>query len=135
MRFPIKITENFLVEPIMHLFGAKPDVSYVEIENGALRVRMGIWFDETFPLAQIDKIAPSDWPWWGGLGVKLAHHGVGVVGSSEGVVNIKLKTPQKVTAVVKVDCSQIWVSLVEPEGFMRALSEATKVPVSPHEPF
>jgi hypothetical protein len=50
---------------------------------------MGRWFHERIPLDQIAAVAPSNWPWWGGLGVKLHHHGIGVVGSTDGIVNLK----------------------------------------------
>ena len=87
------------------------------------------------PIAAVSALGPSDWPWWGGLGVKLHHHGVGVVGSTDGVVNVKFKTPQKVRAVVSVNCEQLWISIAERDAFLTALSEATKVPISDHLPF
>src|SRR5215510_1386916 len=135
MRFPIKITENFILEPIMHTFGAKPESTYADIHDGVLEVSMGVWFSEKLPLSEVSAIAPSDWPWWGGLGVKLHHHGVGVVGSTEGIVNVKFKTPQKARVIVQVDCNQLFLSLEDAEGFMRQLAETTKLPVSAHTPF
>jgi hypothetical protein len=135
MRFPISITHNFVLEPIMHTFGAKPEVCYAEIEQGALHVRFGAWFDQTIPLGQIASLAPSEWPWWGGLGVKLHDHGVGVVGSTDGVVHVKLKAPVQVEVVFKVECSQLWISFEDPNGFLKALSEATGVPISEHAKF
>jgi hypothetical protein len=42
---------------------------------------------------------------------------------------------EKVRVVVDVQCSQLWLSVSEPEGFLRALAEATDVPVSNHTPF
>jgi|HubBroStandDraft_2_1064218.scaffolds.fasta_scaffold746083_1 hypothetical protein len=135
MRFPIKITENFLLEPIMKVFGAGPAQSFVELGEDSFEVQMGIWFHETFPLPVVSAMGPSEWPWWGGLGVKLHHHGIGVVGSTDNVVNVKFTTPQKATAVVRVDCSQLWISLVDREGFLRELSGRTKVAISEHLPF
>jgi hypothetical protein len=135
MRFPIKITENFLLEPMLRTFGTTRETSYLAIEGGALEVSMGRWFHERIALDQIASLAPSDWPWWGGLGVKVGHHGVGVVGSSENIVNIKLKTTQKVHVVVVVEVEQLWVSVEDRDGFLAALAEATKLPVSPHTPF
>jgi len=136
MRFPIKITENFLIEPIMHTFGAKADVTFVELEGGKLHVKMGGWFDEQLGIDEIASFAPSSWPWWGGLGVKLHHHGVGVVGSTDGVVNVKLKAPRKVSvALIPVQCEQLWLSLENREGFLEALAAATNLPVSEHSPF
>ena len=135
MRYPISITDNFLIEPILHTFGARPETTYTDIEGGTLEVAMGRWFHERIPLDAIAAIAPSEWPWWGGLGVKLAHHGVGVVGSLEGVVNIKFAKPIKMHVIAVVDVEQLWVSLVDPAGFLKALSEATKLPVSAHAEF
>ena len=135
MRFPLAITESFLLEPVLRLFGVNEGSSYVELGKDTLEVSMGIWFHETFALTNVARIAPSDWPWWGGLGVKLHHHGVGVIGSTEGVVNLQLKEAQAVTAVASVSCKQLWLSLADREQFVRALSAATHVPVSEHTPF
>ncbi|MEP7127197.1 MAG: hypothetical protein ABJE95_40055 [Byssovorax sp.] len=135
MRFALKITDNFLLEPVLHTFGVRPETSYLEIADGKLEVRMGIWFHESFALDNIARVAPSDWPWWGGLGVKLHHHGVGVVGSTEGVVNVQLKQAQDANVVVTVKASQLWLSLEDRDGFLRALGEACHVPVSEHTPF
>lgn len=135
MRYPIKITDNLLLEPILHTFGVKPETTYAEIHDGVLEVSMGRWFHERIPLAAIAAVAPSEWPWWGGLGVKLAHHGIGVVGSLDGVVNVKLKQPTKMHAIAVVEAEQIWLSLEDRDGFLAALAEACKLPVSEHAPF
>jgi hypothetical protein len=136
MRFPIKVTENFFLEPIMNMFGASTEKSYVEIGDGTFEVCMGKWFHETFPLAEVKSLAPSDWPWWGGLGVKLCpHHGVGVVGANEGIVNVQLKTPQPAHVLLAVQCQQLWMSMQDADAFLKAMSAATKVPISPMIPF
>jgi hypothetical protein len=103
MRYPIKITENFILEPIMRTTGVTSESSYVELQADAIEVTMGRWFHETIPLSELARISTASWPWWGGLGVKLHHHGVGVVGSTEGVVNLKLKAPRKVHVLAVVE--------------------------------
>jgi hypothetical protein len=135
MRYSIKITENFLLAPVMHTFGVSAASSFVDLSDGNLEVKMGIWFHETLPVSQVSVLGPSDWPWWGGLGVKLHHHGVGVVGSTENVVNVKFKTAQRVTAVVPVSCEQLWLSIVERDAFLAALAQAAGVSVTDHLPF
>lgn len=135
MRFPIKITENFLLEPILHTFGVNPESSYLELGPDALEVSMGMWFRESIPLGEIAALAPSEWPWWGGLGVKLGHHGVGVVASTETVVNLKFKRPLKVRVLVPVEVEQMWLSPEDRDGFLRALAEATKLPIGEHAKF
>jgi hypothetical protein len=135
MRFPIKITDNFLIEPVLNTFGVKPETSYVAIENGHLEVSMGRWFSERIALDQIAALAPSEWPWWGGLGVKLYHHGVAVVGSTEHVVNIKFRGAQKVHVLAVIDAEQLWVSVEDRDGFLAALADATKLSVGEHTKF
>jgi hypothetical protein len=135
MRFAVKITDQFILEPILHTLGVKPDSSYVELGEKTLEVRMGIWFDETVPLSQIARIAPSDWPWWGGLGVKLIPHGVGVIGSLDGVVNLQLEAEREMRVLFNVKASQLAISVEDRDGFLAALSKATGLPISPHVPF
>lgn len=135
MRFALSITHNFLLEPFMKTMGVSRDDSYLEVDKETLHVRMGRWFDEKIPVARIKALAPSDWPWWGGLGVKLGHHGVGVVGSTDHIVNLKFTEELKVRVLVEVGVEQMWVSLEDRDGFLRALAEVTGLPVSPHTPF
>ncbi len=135
MRFALSITHNFLLEPFMKTMGVSRDDSYVEVDDGTLHVRMGRWFDEKIPVARIKALAPSDWPWWGGLGVKLGHHGVGVIGSTDHIVNLKFDGELRVRVLVEVGVEQMWISLEDRDGFLRALAEATHLTVAPHTPF
>ena len=135
MRFAISITHNFLLEPFMKTMGVSREDSFIEVDKETLHVRMGRWFDEKIPVARIKAIAPSDWPWWGGLGVKLGHHGVGVVGSMDHIVNIKFSEEIRVRVLFEVGVEQMWVSLEDRDAFLRALADATGVTVSPHTPF
>jgi hypothetical protein len=135
MRFPLKITDNFLLEPVLHTFGVRAETSFVEIHGDNFELKMGIWFHEQVPLSDVARIAPSEWPWWGGLGVKLYHHGIAVVGSTENVVNVQLKEPLKMRALFKVETHQLWLSVVDRDGFLRALSQAAGVPISEHTKF
>jgi hypothetical protein len=130
MRFPIKITDNFLLEPLLHTFGVRRETTFVELDADSITVSMGRWFHERIPLDQIAAVAPSSWPWWGGLGVKLHHHGIGVVGSTEGIVNLEFKVPLKMHALVIMEVKQLWLSLEDSDGFLRALSAACRLPVS-----
>ena len=86
-------------------------------------------------LKAVASVAPSEWPWWGGLGVKLAHHGVGVVGSTDGVVNIAFKTPVKAHVIAVVEAQQLWISVEDHEAFMKALAAKTGLAVSPFAKF
>jgi hypothetical protein len=135
MRYPIKITEQFILEPVLHLLGVKPESSYVDVADGKLDVRMGFWFHEEIPIADVKHIAPSDWPWWGGLGVKLIPHGVGVVGALEGVVLIELAAKRKMRVLFPVEADRIAVSIEDREGFLGELSKLTGLTIAPHVHF
>ncbi len=135
MRFPLEITDQFILEPFLHAFGVTSESSYVELGDGVLEVGMGSWFHETIPLEEIAQIAPSDWPWWGGLGVKLIPHGVGVIGSLDNVVNVQLKGLREMRVLATVKASQLAISIADRDGFLAALSAATHLPVAPHVAF
>lgn len=133
MRFPLGITRNLLLKPTLALFGVRSSSSYVDLTDDAMTVRMGRWFDERVPLAAIASFAPSEWPVWGGYGVKLApREGVGVVASTEGVVHIGFKRPQPMRAVIVSRAAErLWLSLADRDGFLSALSTSTGLPISP----
>ena len=135
MRYPLKVTENFLLEPVLYSFGVRGETSHATIADGLLEVQMGTWMHERIPLTEISGLGPATWPWWGGMGIKLAHRGVGLIGAFEGIVNVKLQGPRKVRVVLDVDCSQVWLSLDDPDGFLRELSHETGQPVAERMPF
>lgn len=130
VRYPIRITDNPFLKPLLLAGGVWPGTSYVDLEGGALAVKMGIWFDERLPVDQIAGFGPGTWSSWS-LGVKLGHGGVAVVGSSEGVVAIRFREPQTVRVLMPVHAETLWISLEDPQGFMVALARATGLPVSP----
>ncbi|RYE82421.1 MAG: hypothetical protein EOO75_20725 [Myxococcales bacterium] len=135
MRYPLKVTENFLLEPVLYSFGVRGETSHATIADGELEVQMGTWLHERIPLTEITRLSPATWPWWGGMGIKLAQHGVGLIGAFEGIVNVQLQAPRKVRVVLDADCSQVWLSLDDPDGFLRELSQATGVTTSELTPF
>ena len=126
MRFPVRFANA--MRPLGRIFGMPPDDCFVELdlEHGAFRVKAGIWFDETFSLGRVEDVAPSSWPWWGGLGVKLGpRDSLGVVASTEGVIAIRFKERERMHLIVVVRRQELRVSLEDPDGFMRAMREAT----------
>lgn len=120
------------MKPVMFVAGVNHENSYVELDDGHLHVKMGPWFDHRFSLSDVAEVAASTWPWYGGLGTKTGPEkgGVGVVGSMDGIVALRFKTPQavKLWAVVMdvgVQCSELRVSLEEPQALIDALKGVT----------
>jgi len=125
MRFAIRLSS--VMKPILFAAGVHPENAYVEVGDGVLQVKMGPWFDESFPMNAVAKVTASDWPWYGGLGTKLGPEkgGVGVVGSMEGIVALRFKEPQPVklwmiVTDLGVECSELRISLEEPGAFLEA---------------
>ena len=124
MRFPLRISAAW--RPVLYVFGMSQRASFADIDAGVLRVKAGIWFDETFPLGNVAEVSRSTWPWYGGLGVKLGPgDAVSVVGSSEGIVAVRFKQPQPMRVLFTVTRSELRLSLEDPDRFMRALREAS----------
>jgi hypothetical protein len=126
MRFPILISPPW--RPLLAVLGMRRGSCFAELdpERKTLRIKGGVWFDETLPLAEVVEVRASSWPWYGGLGVKLGptSDAVSVVGSTQNVVAIRFRAPQRVRAVVAVRRSELRVSLEDPQAFREALARA-----------
>jgi len=58
-----------------------------------------------------------------------------VIGSTDHIVNLKFDGELRVRVLVEVGVEQMWISLEDRDGFLRALAEATHLTVAPHTPF
>jgi hypothetical protein len=111
---------------VLALFVGTPSRSYVEIGEQAVRFRFGWPFDETVPLDQIAGVAPTTWPFLGGIGWRIATRGrIGLIGSLRGVVEVQLRAPRRVRLLaIPLRCRGIVVSLEDPDRFVAALRAA-----------
>ena len=124
MRFPILMSP--LWRPLLLPFGGTSQRSYVELEDGTLRVRFGWLFDHRFPLSQVEAASPSHWPLLGGIGWRTNFRGtVGLIGTYVNVVEIRFKERQRVRMLLPTSCERLYLSLAEPHDFIAALGEAT----------
>ena len=122
-RFDIRI-DTLWIAPLL-LVGATHAKSFVEVGPEEIFVKFGIG-EERIPRSNVASVAPHEWSLFYGIGHRLGYDGLGYVGSSEGVVPIKLKTPQSFHLFLgmKMDLANFFVSLTDPEGFMAALGSA-----------
>lgn len=128
MRFPMKI-DTVWRGPVL-IGGATRANSYVEVTDGAVTFRFGALFNRTVPRSEIVEAYRRDWPWWYGIGWRSNLRGViGLIGSYQGVVEVKLATRQRAWAVFP--CDRIAVSLEDPEGFIAALGGGGTAEKSP----
>lgn len=106
--------------PLLLVGGALPGNSYVEIDGDELHLRFGAFFDHTIPRAQVISAEKRSWPLWRGVGWRGNLSGrVGLIGSTEGVVELELSEPLRYWGLMRG--TRIAVSLEQPELFLAAL--------------
>ncbi len=107
--------------PLLLPGGALPDSSYVELSDDALSVRFGWLFNHAIARTEIEGAAARDWPLWMGVGWRTTFRGlVGLIGSYQGVVEVRLRTPARAWGLVSYD--RLAVSLEGPGRFLAALA-------------
>ncbi len=123
------IRRAWLLQPLLFLVGfTRNSNSYVAIEGDLLRARFGWFFNQTFPLAEIESVGLTRWPWYYGLGWRGNLTGlVGLVASFEGVVEVRFKRRFKIGGLlpfIKFPCDRLAISLEEPEAFIASLNQS-----------
>jgi hypothetical protein len=118
-RFPIRVDAFW--RPFLMLGGAGGENSYVEIDEDAITVRFGWLFNQTMPRDEIEGAEPIAWPWWAGIGLRVIYlnGGLGLVGSYNGVVEIRFRERRRLWGFTGY--RRLAVSLEEPERFLQAL--------------
>ncbi len=120
MRFPIRIDPIW--RPLLLGAGATRGRSYVEVSEKEIGFRFGFWFRREVPRSEIVGAAPRQWPVWYGVGWRSNLRGViGLIGSYQGVVEVRLKNRTRAWGVFP--CDRIAVSLEDPDGFIAALGD------------
>ena len=123
MRFSITISRVW--RPLFRLFGFSAGDSFVDLDDRGLDLAFGT-AREQIAWDNIDSVAPRAWPFYYGLGPKLGPDGgVAYVGSTEGVVQIRLRRPQSLAVWAffrKRQATSVTLSVSEPEAFLRAVT-------------
>ncbi len=99
-RFPIRRSPWAL--PFLAPLAARRP--YAEVGDGRVVVSMGALGRADIPVALIDRVGTMSWPWWGGVGARIARGLVAFVGASGGtLVLIELSGPLRVRAPLGLD--------------------------------
>ena len=107
--------------PVLLLLGARQSNSYLEVNGDALAVHFGFLYQNTLRLEDIESVQDSDWTWWRGIGWRIGFGDrFGLIGSYDGIVDIRLKENLRVWGFANHRC--ITVSLEDPKTFVAALS-------------
>jgi hypothetical protein len=120
MRFLIR---RGIWSPLLALFGATEHRAYVDVEPGELTLCFGSHVLRVPPSEVIDA-RHATWPWWNGVGWRVAKSSFGLIGALDGVVRLTLAQPQ-ITKVVGLSYTydKVFVSLEDPRAFLEALHE------------
>ena len=119
-RFDIHI-DTLWRAPLL-IIGATQAESWVDVGDTEIDIKMGIGH-EHLPIGNIAGADPAEWSLFYGIGHRLGHNGIGYVGSTHNVVEIKLKEPQAFNMLLgfKASYSSFYVSVDDPEAFMAAV--------------
>lgn len=130
-RFPIRRSPWAL--PFLAPLAARRP--YAEVGDGRVVVHMGWLGHAEIPVEQIDRVGTMSWPWWGGVGARIARGLVAFVGASGGtLVLLELSGPLRVRAPLGWTARTIAVGAEDVEGMVAAVTAARRPsPVGPPE--
>src|SRR6058998_2021646 len=131
MRYPIHIDPWW--QPLVLAGAALPANSYVDLTDRTITFRFGLLFHRTFPRGDVASARLRNWPLWYGIGWRANLRGaVGLVGSYQGVVEIRFKNRSRVWGAVP--CDRIAVSLENPDAFLAAIKKGAPQQQAPSRP-
>ena len=119
MRFEIK---RGAWRPLLALMGGTKTRSYVELTDEELTLRFG-FLEETMPRSHVVQARAARWPAWGGVGWRIGPGTLGLIGALSGIVELELEPAHRTRVLwIPMDYRRVFISLVEPEAFLRALA-------------
>ena len=83
---------------LLFLVPRSPERRQATIDGGRLALRMGILGRADVPVDRIASVGRMLWPWWAGLGVRIARGLVAFVGASGPAAVLELTEPSEVRA-------------------------------------
>lgn len=135
MKFAIRI--DWIWRPLLLIGGATPANSYVEVDGDEIHLRFGLMFNERILKANIAAASGRPWPWWRGIGLRAAGEVCGLIGSREGVVELRLRERARVRIGFipwPFGIGRIAVSLEDPQACIDAISGGTAAASPSHAP-
>lgn len=119
---------NIHIDPLWSLplliIGATQEKSWAEVGAEEIQVKFGIG-EERFPLAEVASVEPHEWSLFYGIGHRVGYGGVGYVGSTDRVVEIKFKRPLSFNLIFGIhkDFPSFFLSLEDPDAFIAAVRD------------
>jgi len=96
------------------------------VEEGFVRVRMGLLGQADVPLGRVARIGTMRWPWWGGVGARLGKGLVAFVAAPGEAAVLELNEPVTVRAPLPWTTRRLVVGAEDLEGFVAAVARARR---------
>jgi hypothetical protein len=123
VRLPLRFTATMAT--IGAVFGTSPRSSWVEVDDGDLRARMGIMAAATVPRSHIVDARPMEWARWAGFGVRwYGPRRWGLIASTAGVIELVLDPPTRMRMILPVRAKRLALSMDDPDHLLRLLGFA-----------
>jgi hypothetical protein len=129
-RFPIR-RSRWALPFLLPLSLGRP---YAEVGEGEVRVRMGLVGRADVPVGKIASIGTMTWPWWGGVGARIARGMVAFLGASGAVVVLDLTEQVPVRAPLSWRARSIGVGVEDVSGFITAVAAEREATVASGTP-
>lgn len=101
------------------------------VSDAEVRIRLGILGNASIPVSEIRRLRSVEWPWWGGIGVRLARRMVAFVTGSGRIALIELTEPLSVKTPFPWKTPRVAISVEDVDAFLNAVSQSSGVPVEP----
>ncbi|HMN99980.1 MAG TPA: hypothetical protein PKD59_11255 [Miltoncostaeaceae bacterium] len=118
LRFPLR-RSRWAMPFLLPLSLGRP---FAEVGEGQVRIRMGLLGKADVPVERIASVGTMTWPWWGGVGARIARGMVTFLGASGVVVVLQLTEPTSVRAPLGWRASAIGVGAEDVNGFITAVA-------------
>lgn len=107
--------------PLLTVLGGTHHRSYVEVERDTVTFRFGA-FEARIPRADVSGASRAHWPLLDGIGWRIGPGTVGLIGSLQNVVEVRLQQPHRMSVfLIPVKARRVFVSLEDPQAFLTDL--------------
>lgn len=111
------------------LVGRRPAVRIDE--GGILRVKVGVLGRVSVPLADVVRVGTMSWPWWGGLGARIARETTAFVLAPGRAVLLELREPVRAYVPLPWRSRRVALAVEDIDALMATVAELSGVSPEP----
>lgn len=122
-RFPIR-RSPWALPFLVPLAARRP---FAEVGGGRVVVRMGLLGHADIPIERIAAVGTMAWPWWAGVGARIARGLVAFVGAGGTLVVLGLTEPVKVRAPLGWNARSVAIGAEDVHGLITAIAQERRL--------